>query len=125
MELKDFAKKYYDYVMKRLGSLSAFNPMIDVLMSKPLEETMMSLSPYIKKAENPILGIIGFELDETKDIPNEVYGKFMNLIAEYYPDLSQLMANNELLSKLLSSNVFYKSFIDNNIEMLRQMGVLS
>lgn len=122
MEFKEFVKKYYSYAMKRLGELNAFNAVIIPLVNVMLPDLMGEYSSYLKELDTPILDAFSYELKE--DAPYEAYSKFMSAMAYYYPDLSIILMDLEGLTRLYESKKFYKSHIDNAIDVLKKMGIL-
>ena len=122
MEFKEFVKKYYEYAIKRLGALNAFNALIAPLVNQTLPEMMGEYSSYLRELDKPILDVIYYDLKE--DAPYEAYGKLMTSLSVFYPDLSSIFMDLEGLSRLHSSHKFYKAYIDNIIDMLKKMGIL-
>ena len=125
MSLDEFRIKYYRYVMARLSSCHSFSPIFVPFLSKPLSNVMDEFGSYVKKADEPILDTFFYEIDESKDVPSEVYGDFMDVIADYNPDLAPILLGNEELARLYNSNHFYKSYIDEKINTTKEIGVLS
>lgn len=125
MSFDEFRIKYYRYAMARLKSCHSFTPIFVPFLSEPIEDAMDKFGPYVKKADEPILDTIYYEIDESKEIPSEVYGSFMDIVADYNPDLSPVLLGNEELSRLYNSNHFYKSYIDEKINTKKQIGVLA
>lgn len=124
MEIKEFEKKYYNYLMERLSSLNAFYPTSDVILKKSFEDMISDISGYLKKEEKPILGIFVYVVDENKEVPLYTYMKLLEVYGIFYSDISDLCLTMEEMFELFYSNQSYKTYIDSKIDLNKMAGVL-